>query len=66
MIPHEQDPAVSPAYCVSMPSMAPRDERERVSEGGCERLAGLLKRIVPEAKATTLGTAEEVERFLAG
>ncbi len=27
-------------------------------------LAGLLKRIVPEAKAVTLGTAEEVERFL--
>jgi [acyl-carrier-protein] S-malonyltransferase len=28
-------------------------------------LAGLLKRIVPGAKAVTLGTAEEVERFLA-
>jgi [acyl-carrier-protein] S-malonyltransferase len=28
-------------------------------------LAGLLKRIVPEAKAVTVGTAEEVERFLA-
>lgn len=27
-------------------------------------LAGLLKRIVPEAKAITLGTADEVERFL--
>jgi len=27
-------------------------------------LAGLLKRIVPEAKAVTLGTADEVERFL--
>jgi [acyl-carrier-protein] S-malonyltransferase len=29
-------------------------------------LAGLLKRIVPEAKAVTLGTADEVERFLEG
>jgi [acyl-carrier-protein] S-malonyltransferase len=28
-------------------------------------LAGLLKRIVPNAKAITLGTADEVERFLA-
>lgn len=28
-------------------------------------LAGLLKRIVPGAKAITLGTADEVERFLA-
>ena len=28
-------------------------------------LAGLLKRIVPGAKAVTLGTADEVERFLA-
>jgi [acyl-carrier-protein] S-malonyltransferase len=28
-------------------------------------LAGLLKRIVPDAKAVTLGTADEVERFLA-
>jgi [acyl-carrier-protein] S-malonyltransferase len=28
-------------------------------------LAGLLKRIVPSAKAITLGTADEVERFLA-
>jgi [acyl-carrier-protein] S-malonyltransferase len=28
-------------------------------------LAGLLKRIVPGAKAVTLGTAEELERFLA-
>jgi [acyl-carrier-protein] S-malonyltransferase len=28
-------------------------------------LAGLLKRIVPGAKAMTLGTADEVERFLA-
>ena len=27
-------------------------------------LAGLLKRIVPEATAVTLGTAEEVERFM--
>jgi malonyl CoA-acyl carrier protein transacylase len=27
-------------------------------------LAGLLKRIVPEAKAVTVGTAEEVERFM--
>lgn len=27
-------------------------------------LAGLLKRIVPEAKTMTLGTADEVERFL--
>jgi len=27
-------------------------------------LAGLLKRIVPEARAMTLGTADEVERFL--
>ena len=27
-------------------------------------LTGLLKRIVPEARAVTLGTAEEVERFL--
>jgi [acyl-carrier-protein] S-malonyltransferase len=27
-------------------------------------LAGLLKRIVPEARAVTLGTADEVERFL--
>jgi len=27
-------------------------------------LAGLLKRIVPEAKSLTLGTADEVERFL--
>lgn len=27
-------------------------------------LAGLLKRIVPSAKAVTLGTADEVERFL--
>jgi [acyl-carrier-protein] S-malonyltransferase len=27
-------------------------------------LAGLLKRIVPEAKTVTLGTADEVERFL--
>lgn len=29
-------------------------------------LAGLLKRIVPGAQAVTLGTADEVERFLAG
>jgi [acyl-carrier-protein] S-malonyltransferase len=29
-------------------------------------LAGLLKRIVPDARAVTVGTAEEVERFLAG
>ncbi|HEX5385424.1 MAG TPA: ACP S-malonyltransferase [Gemmatimonadales bacterium] len=29
-------------------------------------LAGLLKRIVPEARAVSLGTAAEVERFLAG
>jgi len=28
-------------------------------------LSGLLKRIVPKAKAITLGTADEVERFLA-
>jgi [acyl-carrier-protein] S-malonyltransferase len=28
-------------------------------------LAGLLKRIVPGAKAVTLGTADEVEKFLA-
>jgi [acyl-carrier-protein] S-malonyltransferase len=28
-------------------------------------LSGLLKRIVPDARATTLGTADEVERFLA-
>jgi [acyl-carrier-protein] S-malonyltransferase len=28
-------------------------------------LSGLLKRIVPGAKAITLGTADEVERFLA-
>jgi malonyl CoA-acyl carrier protein transacylase len=28
-------------------------------------LAGLLKRCVPEATAITLGTADEVERFLA-
>jgi [acyl-carrier-protein] S-malonyltransferase len=28
-------------------------------------LSGLLKRIVPEAKAITLGTADEVEKFLA-
>jgi [acyl-carrier-protein] S-malonyltransferase len=28
-------------------------------------LSGLLKRIVPNAKAMTLGTADEVERFLA-
>ena len=28
-------------------------------------LAGLLKRIVPEARAVTLGTADEVEKFLA-
>jgi len=28
-------------------------------------LSGLLKRIVPEARAMTLGTADEVERFLA-
>src|SRR5918999_741063 len=28
-------------------------------------LSGLLKRIVPQAKAITLGTADEVERFLA-
>jgi [acyl-carrier-protein] S-malonyltransferase len=28
-------------------------------------LAGLLKRIVPQAKTITLGTADEVERFLA-
>jgi [acyl-carrier-protein] S-malonyltransferase len=28
-------------------------------------LAGLLKRIVPGAKAITLGTADEVEKFLA-
>jgi hypothetical protein len=27
-------------------------------------LAGLLKRIVPAAKTVTLGTADEVERFL--
>jgi [acyl-carrier-protein] S-malonyltransferase len=27
-------------------------------------LTGLLKRIVPEARAVTLGTAEDVERFL--
>jgi [acyl-carrier-protein] S-malonyltransferase len=27
-------------------------------------LAGLLKRIVPNAKALTLGTADEVEKFL--
>ena len=27
-------------------------------------LAGLLKRILPEAKAITLGTADEVERFI--
>jgi [acyl-carrier-protein] S-malonyltransferase len=27
-------------------------------------LAGLLKRIVPEAKAVTVGTADEVERFM--
>jgi malonyl CoA-acyl carrier protein transacylase len=27
-------------------------------------LAGLLKRIVPTAKTVTLGTADEVERFL--
>jgi [acyl-carrier-protein] S-malonyltransferase len=27
-------------------------------------LSGLLKRIVPGAKAVTLGTADEVERFL--
>jgi [acyl-carrier-protein] S-malonyltransferase len=27
-------------------------------------LSGLLKRIVPNAKAITLGTADEVERFL--
>ncbi|MGH7516534.1 MAG: ACP S-malonyltransferase [Gemmatimonadales bacterium] len=29
-------------------------------------LAGLLKRIVPEARAVALGTADEVERFLEG
>ncbi|HEY3117728.1 MAG TPA: malonyl CoA-acyl carrier protein transacylase, partial [Chloroflexota bacterium] len=28
-------------------------------------LSGLLKRIVPGAKAITLGTADEVEKFLA-
>jgi [acyl-carrier-protein] S-malonyltransferase len=28
-------------------------------------LSGLLKRIVPGARAVTLGTADEVERFLA-
>jgi [acyl-carrier-protein] S-malonyltransferase len=28
-------------------------------------LAGLLKRIVPSVKAITLGTADEVEKFLA-
>jgi hypothetical protein len=27
-------------------------------------LSGLLKRIVPGARAMTLGTADEVERFL--
>jgi [acyl-carrier-protein] S-malonyltransferase len=27
-------------------------------------LSGLLKRIVPDAQAVTLGTADEVERFL--
>jgi [acyl-carrier-protein] S-malonyltransferase len=27
-------------------------------------LAGLLKRIVPGAKTVTLGTADEVEKFL--
>jgi hypothetical protein len=27
-------------------------------------LSGLLKRIVPAAKAMALGTADEVERFL--
>jgi hypothetical protein len=27
-------------------------------------LSGLLKRIVPGAKSITLGTADEVERFL--
>jgi hypothetical protein len=27
-------------------------------------LSGLLKRIVPDAKAIALGTADEVERFL--
>jgi [acyl-carrier-protein] S-malonyltransferase len=28
-------------------------------------LSGLLKRIVPEARAVALGTADEVEKFLA-
>jgi [acyl-carrier-protein] S-malonyltransferase len=27
-------------------------------------LAGLLKRIVPEARSVSLGTADEVEKFL--
>jgi hypothetical protein len=27
-------------------------------------LSGLLKRIVPRARAVTLGTADEVEKFL--
>jgi [acyl-carrier-protein] S-malonyltransferase len=36
-----------------------------VEAGPGNVLSGLLKRIVPGAKTVTLGTADEVERFLA-
>jgi [acyl-carrier-protein] S-malonyltransferase len=43
--------------------MAPQATFVEVGPGNV--LAGLLKRIVPQAKTITLGTADEVERFLA-
>ncbi len=43
-------------------ALAPRATFVEVGPGNV--LAGLLKRIVPEAKAITLGTADEVEKFL--
>lgn len=43
--------------------MAPEATFVEIGPGNV--LAGLLKRIVPGAKAITLGTADEVERFLA-
>jgi [acyl-carrier-protein] S-malonyltransferase len=44
-------------------SLAPGARYLEIGPGNV--LSGLLKRIVPDATAVTLGTADEVERFLA-
>jgi len=50
--------------CVqAMAAMAPGARFVEVGPGAV--LSGLIKRIVPDAQTLTLGTADELERFLA-